>query len=549
MSSIINSAMSGLSAAQAALSTTSNNISNYTVAGYSRQTTVLAQANSTLQGNSYYGNGVNITGVQREYDAFIATQLRGSSANYSAVSTQHSQISNIDDLLSTSTTSLSTSLQGFFTNLQNVVSNANDPSARQSMLSNAQGLVSQFQTSAQYLNNMQNSVNADVDSSIKQVNTITSQIADLNKQIGKLSTANGAAPNDLLDKRDQLVNTLNNVVGVTVSQQDGGYTVAMANGLTLVNGDKSHDLVAMPSSSDPTRTTIGYVDKQAGNVEIPEKLITTGSLGGLLAFRTQDLDLAQNQLGQLAAAFTTSFNDVHKQGFDSKGNQGVDFFNIGSPIVVGNSKNSTAASVTAEWTDTSALKASNYTVSYDGNNWTATRASDSTAVTITLGTDASGNTTLSFDGLKLTVAGTPAPAAKDSFLVKPVQNAINDMSVAITSESQVAAAGAVGGESDNRNAQKLLNLQDVKLVGGNATLSQAYATIVSSVGNKTSSLETTSTTQKSVVSQLTQRQQSVSGVNLDEEYANLTKYQQYYMANAQVLQTASTVFNALINIR
>jgi len=222
MSSIINSAMSGLSAAQAALSTTSNNISNYTVAGYSRQTTVLAQANSTLQGNSYYGNGVNITGVQREYDAFIATQLRGSSANYSAVSTQHSQISNIDDLLSTSTTSLSTSLQGFFTNLQNVVSNANDPSARQSMLSNAQGLVSQFQTSAQYLNNMQNSVNADVDSSIKQVNTLTSQIADLNKQIGKLSTANGAAPNDLLDKRDQLVNTLNNVVGVTVSQQDGG---------------------------------------------------------------------------------------------------------------------------------------------------------------------------------------------------------------------------------------------------------------------------------------------------------------------------------------
>ena len=549
MSSIINSAMSGLSAAQAALSTTSNNISNYTVAGYSRQTTVLAQANSTLQGNSYYGNGVNITGVQREYDAFIATQLRGSSANYSAVNTQHSQISNIDDLLSTSTTSLSTSLQGFFTNLQNVVSNANDPSARQSMLSNAQGLVSQFQTSAQYLNNMQNSVNADVGSSVKQVNTITSQIADLNKQIGKLSTANGAAPNDLLDKRDQLVNTLNNVVGVTVSQQDGGYTVSMANGLTLVNGDKSHDLVAMPSSSDPTRTTIGYVDKQAGNVEIPEKLITTGSLGGLLAFRTQDLDLAQNQLGQLAAAFTTSFNDVHKQGFDSKGNQGVDFFNIGSPLVVSNNKNSTAASVTAEWTDTSALKATNYNVSFDGTNWSATRASDSTAVTITQGTDTSGNTTLSFDGLKLTVAGTPAPAAKDSFLVKPVQNVVNDMSVAITSESQVAAASAVGGESDNRNAQKLLGLQDAKLVGGNATLSQAYATLVSSVGNKTSSLATTSDTQKSVVSQLTDRQQSVSGVNLDEEYANLTKYQQYYMANAQVLQTASTVFNALINIR
>ncbi|MGJ0192578.1 flagellar hook-associated protein FlgK [Pantoea sp. RRHST58] len=546
MSSIINSAMSGLSAAQAALSTTSNNITNYTVAGYSRQTILLSQANSTLQGSSYYGNGVNITGVQREYDEFITAQLRSSSATYSAANTQYSQISNIDDLLSTSTTSLSTSIQSFFTNLQNVVSNANDPSARQSMLSNAQGLVNQFQTTAQYLTNMQNSVNTDVASNVNQINTFTSQIADLNKQIGKLSTAGGAQPNDLMDQRDQLVNSLNNIVGVSVSKQDGNYIVSMGS-VTLVNGNKATSLVAMPSSSDTTRTTVGYVDNSAGNVQIAEKDISTGSLGGLLAFRSQDLDSAQNQLGQLAAAFTTSFNAVHKQGYDSNGNQGADFFTIGSPTVQSNSKNSSATTVTASWTDTSALKASNYTVSYDGANWNVMRASDNVKITATAGTDASGNATLSFDGVQLTVNGTPS--AQDSFLVKPVQNVIGGMSVAITNESQIAAAGATGGESDNRNAQKLLALQDAKLVNGNATLSQAYASIVSTVGNKTSTLETASTTQKNVVTQLTDRQQSVSGVNLDEEYANLTRYQQYYMANAQVLQTASSIFDALLNIR
>ena len=276
MSSIINSAMSGLSAAQAALSTTSNNISNYTVAGYSRQTILLNQANSTLSVNSYYGNGVNVTGVQREYDEFITAQLRGSSANYSAVNTQYNQISNIDDLLSTSTTSLSTSIQSFFTNVSNVVSNADDPSARQSMLSSAQGLFYQFQTTSQYLTNMQNSVNTDVSSSVDQINTYTSQIADLNTQIAKLTTSSGAAPNDLLDQRDELVNNLNNVVGVTVSQQDGNYIVSMGS-TTLVNGKNTTQLVAMPSSSDPSRTTVGYVDKLAGNVEIPEKTLTTGS--------------------------------------------------------------------------------------------------------------------------------------------------------------------------------------------------------------------------------------------------------------------------------
>jgi flagellar hook-associated protein 1 FlgK len=538
--------MSGLSAAQAALSTTSNNISNYTVAGYSRQTAILSQSNSTLQGNSYYGNGVTLSGVQREYDEFITAQLRGSSANYSAVNTQYNQISNIDDLLSTSTTSLSTSIQSFFTNVQNVVSNANDPSARQSMLSYAQGLVNQFQTTAQYLNNMQNSVNTDIASNVDQINTFTSQIADLNSQIAKLTTGGGAAPNNLLDQRDQLVNSLNNVVGVNVSQQDGSYIVSMGS-VTLVNGKNSTSLVAMPSSSDSTRTTVGYVDKQAGNVEIPEKTLTTGSLGGLLAFRTQDLDTAQNQLGQLAAAFTTSFNTVHSEGYDSNGDQGGNFFNMGSPTVVGNSKNTSAATVTAAWSDTSAMKASNYTVSYDGSNWSVTRMSDNVKFSVT--PDATDGT-LNFDGLKLTVSTSPAPNAKDSFLVKPVQNVIAGMSVAITDESQIAAASsATSGESDNRNAQKLLDLQDSKLVNGNATIAQAYASIVSSVGNKTSTLETASTTQENVVTQLSDRQQSVSGVNLDEEYSNLTKYQQFYMANAQVLQTASTIFNALMGIR
>ncbi|PQK71308.1 flagellar hook-associated protein FlgK [Pantoea ananatis] len=545
MSSIINSAMSGLSAAQAALSTTSNNISNYTVAGYSRQTTILAEANSTLQGKSYYGNGVNVTGVQREYDSFIAAQLRGSSATYNAANTQYSQVSNIDDLMSTSTTNLSTAIQGFFSNMQNVVSNANDPAARQSMLSNSQGLVNQFQTQAQYLTNMQNSVNTNIASNVDQINTFTTQISNLNQQIAKLSTANGATPNDLLDQRDQLVNGLNNIVGVTVSQQDGSYTVSMANGLSLVNGFQSTKLVAMPSSSDLTRTTVGYVDPQAGNVQLPESSITTGSLGGMLSFRSQDLDLAQNQLGQLAAAFTTSFNAVHKQGFDSNGNQGVDFFNIGTPTAQGDSKNTSSATLTAAWTNTSALQASNYTVSYDGTNWSATRLSDNSKTMLTP-TTSGGVTTLNLDGMSLTVNGTPN--AKDSFLVKPVQNVVNGMSVAITSGSQIAAAAATGGESDNRNAQKLLALQDAKIVNGNATISQAYGAMVSTVGNKTQALKTASTTQQNVVTQLTNRQQSVSGVNLDEEYANLTKYQQYYMANAQVLKTASTVFDALLSI-
>lgn len=545
MSSLINSAMSGLSAAQAALNTTSNNISNYNVAGYSRQTAVLSSQPSTLNGGNYYGNGVTISSVHREYDEFITGQLRSASAQNSGITTQYNQISNIDDLMSSSSNSLSTTLSDFFTNVQNVVSNANDPSARQTLLGKADGLVNQFKVTDQYLRNMDASINTSISSSVEQINSYSSQIANLNTQIGKLQAAGaGADPNSLLDQRDALVSKLNDLVGVSVSQQDGSYIVSMSNGLALVNGADTRQLVAMTASSDPTRTTVGYVDKTAGNVEIPESLVSTGSLGGLLKFRTEDLDPARNKLNQLALNFADSFNTQHKAGFDSEGNAGTDFFTIGGPTVVSNSKNGSTVALTASWSDTSKAQATDYKVSWDGSNWNVKRLSDNTSVSATL--DANGK--LNFDGLQLTPSGTPA--ANDSFIVKPVSNAIVNMGVAITDEAQIAAAGsATGGESDNRNAQSLLDLQSKNLVNGNATLAQGYASLVSDIGNKTNTLKTTSETQTNVVTQLTNRQQSVSGVNLDEEYVNLQRYQQYYMANAQVLQTASAIFDALISIR
>ncbi|MCK0553223.1 flagellar hook-associated protein FlgK [Pantoea ananatis] len=546
MSKIINSAMSGLIAAQAAQGTTSNNISNYTVPGYARRTIQVAEANTTLNGNAYYGNGINVTGVAREYDAFIMSQLRDASAAYGASATQHSQISRIDDLLAKSTGSVSSSLQSFFANIQNVASNAGDPAARQSMLSNARSLVNQFQVTEKYLSGLQENVNADITGQVSQINTLTSQVAHLNEQISRMSTADGAKPNDLLDQRDQLVNTLSKFISVKVSQQDGQYCLSMADGLSLVNGKSTTSLVAMPSDSDLTRITVGYMDKQAGKVQIPESQLGQGVLRGLLNFRTQDLDLAQNQLGQLAAAFATRFNNVHKQGFDSKGNPGEDFFRTGQPTARGNVRNTSSTTLAVAWNDTSALKASSYTVSYDGANWTAIRGSDKAKMNLPPVTSG-GVTTLNVDGLTLTVNG--SPNARDSFLVKPVQNVVSGMSVAVTNGAQIAAAGAKVGESDNRNAQKLLALQDAKMINGGATLSQAYASMVSSTGNKTRSLETTAATQKNVLTQISGRQQAVSGVNLDEEYANLTRYQQYYMANAQVMKTAGSLFDALLSLR
>lgn len=547
MSNFINTAMTGLSAAQAALSTTSNNISNYSVSGYNRQTTVLAQSNSTMIGGQYYGNGVKVSAISREYDQFITTQLRAASSQNSALTTQYSQLSNIDNMLGSTTNTLSTNIQDFFKSLQTLVSNPSDSSARQAVLGKAEGLVNQFKVTDTYLKNMDTSLNTSVTSTVDQVNNYAKSIANINQQIAKLSnTSGGSDPNDLLDQRDRLVNELNNLVGVTVSQQDGtSYNISIGNGISLVNGSSYNQLAAVPSSNDPTRTTVATVNSVTGATnEIAESQLTTGSLGGLLAFRS-DLDNVRNQVSRLALTLGESFNTQHQAGVDSNGDAGEAMFTLGSPSVMSNTKNTSTAMMTAAVTDSSKVQASDYKVSWDGNDWTVTRLSDNASVTATAGIDGSGNATLAFDGLQVTVGGALSP--RDSFTVKPLNNVITNMSLNITNEAKLAVADSTGGASNNKNAQAMLDLQTKNVINGKSTLTEAYAGLVADVGNKTNTLKTTSTTQTNVVTQLTNQQQSVSGVNLDEEYANLTRYQQYYMANAQVLQAASTIFQALIS--
>ena len=544
MSSLINNAMSGLSAAQAALNTASNNISSYNVAGYTRQTTIMAQANSTLGAGGWVGNGVYVSGVQREYDSFITNQLRAAQNQSSGLTTRYEQMSKIDNLLASKTSSVSTSMQDFFTSLQTLVSNAEDPAARQTLIGKANGLVNQFKTTDQYLRDQDKQVNIAIGSSVDQINNYSKQIASLNDQISRLTGVGaGASPNDLLDQRDQLVSELNKIVGVEVSIQDGGtYNITMANGYSLVQGSNARQLAAVPSQADPTRTTVAYVDSIAGNIEIPEKLITTGSLGGLLTFRSQDLDQTRNTLGQLALAFADAFNQQHREGYDANGKNNVDFFSIGDPAVYGNSKNTGSISATVK--TASEVQATDYKVVYDGAKWQVTRLADNTSFEAT---EDAGK--LTFDGLEISID--VGPAKNDSFIVKPVSDAIINMGVLVTNESQIAMAkDATAGESDNRNGQALLDLQkDSTTVGGSKSFNDAYATLVSNVGSKTATLKTSSTTQGNVVTQLSNQQQSISGVNLDEEYGNLQRFQQYYLANAQVLQTANSLFDALLSIR
>lgn len=544
MSSLLNLAINSFNSAKMGLNTTSHNISNHAVKGYSRQTPLFAQASVTHTGQTFSPSGVTVTGNRREYDELIANQLRKATTTSSSLNIQHEYIANIDRLLANSPNSLSGTMDNFFSSLQHVVNNTNDASARQTVLEQAKALVSQFRRIDHTLKESEQQINDALNASAKQINHYAQQISLLNRQISQLTTP-GVEPNDLLDQRDQLVNELSEIVDVTVSRQNSHYNITLGKGISLVSDDVTYELVAIPSRRDPTRITLGYIGMVGEPVEIAEKMLPDGVLGGMLAFRQNELAEARNRLGQMALVFANSINTQHCAGVDSNGHAGVNIFAFGSATVIGNNQNRSNTIMRAKCVETYAVQATDYRANYDGTQWHVIRLSDRNEVKITVHNN-TASSTLNFDGLEVSTIG--IPEAQDSFLIKPVSNVIVDLDLIITDEAKIAAAVDKGGVSGNRNAQQLLNLQSGKFIEGNQTFSEAYASLVAQVGNKTANLKNAADVQASVVAQLTQRQQSVSGVNLDEEYINLEKFKEFFQSIAKIVNTQKACFEALMNI-
>ena len=540
--------LSGLNAAQAALVTTGHNTANVNTPGYSRQTAqISASGGANIPGVGFFGNGAQVTDVSRSYDQYLSSQLNQAQSLNQSLTTYGAQISQIDNLLANQTAGLAPQMQTLFSHVQAVASTPADTSARQQLISSSQALANQFRSMDQYLTGLNANVNDQVSGTVEQINTYAGQIASLNKQVVMFGNASGTqAPNDLLDQRDQMVSELGKLTGVKVVVQDGGQlNVFIGNGQTLVLGDKATTLAAVSSASDPSRTTLATVNNAGKAVQMQEGMVTGGSLGGLLQFRSETLTAAQNSLGRIAISLSEAFNTQHKAGFDLNGVEGKNFFSQASPAVLSNATNSQASALTASFADVGKLTTSDYRVDATGSNtFKVTRLSDNVVV--------AANSAGAYDGLTLAFTG---GVAGDSFLVQPTRSGARDFAVVLTDPAKVAAAGspftsANAGVSDGSNALQLGALQNKKtMAGGTASFNDAYAQLVSTVGNKARQVQISGAAQSSLTLQIRTAQQSVSGVNQDEETANLLMFQQMYQANAKVIQTASTLFDAVLGIR
>jgi len=255
----------------------------------------------------------------------------------------------------------------------------------------------------------------------------------------------------LLDQRDQLVSNLSQLVGVTTTQQsDGAISVFIGNGQPLVLQGSTTTLTTVPNQFDAANLEIST---SALNGTPISSSITSGELGGLLAARSQVIQPALNQLGQVATALSASVNSQQAKGLDLNGNFGAAIFSTPAATATASLQNTgtAQASVAVDPTDLGALTADDYLLSYNGTAYSLTDNATGANVPLTV----NGNT-LSAGAFKITVTGTAK--AGDEFLIQPTANAASSLSVVLTDPSKIAAAGAVQTAAGTNNT-------------GNATIS------------------------------------------------------------------------------
>lgn len=448
--SLINIGLSGLNASSAAIATIGNNTANVDTAGYSRQQvqTTASTPISIGVGIGYIGSGTTVSDVRRIYNGYLETQLQNSTALSAEATAFSTQANKIDTMLSDSTTGIAAQLASFFTKMQSVSASATTSAERSALLTQASALSSRFNSIAAQLSSQNDNINTQLKSVADNVNTLTSTIASLNKQITQASAGNTSA-NSLMDSRNEAVRKLNELIGVKVVENNTGFDVYTGTGQSLVVAGTSYRMDAAPSSTDPTQYNLQVY--YGGTPTDVTSVVTGGTIGGLLRYRSDVLTPAFNELGRVSMVLADQVNTQLAQGIDLKGKFGTALFSdinsadAMSQRSVGKVGNTGTGNLNVAITDSSKLTGNDYEVTFtSASAYTVRRLPNGESVgsgTLeTTSPPAAATPAGGIEGFSITSLSVGTVAAGDVFKVTPTVNGASGISVIMKDPQDFAAA-------------------------------------------------------------------------------------------------------------
>jgi len=330
MSDLLGISSGAVMAYQRALGTVSNNIANVGTDGYVRQETALAEAVPRKLARMYVGTGAYVDGIRRAYDEFLEKNLRNSTSELNTQQPMVDFANRIVDIMGSDSIGLPPALNQFFESARLLSTDPSSNILRAQFLRDADGVAGRFRELSSQVATVDTETREATNNTLDKINTLTRQIAVLNKQMVREVSVERQSP-ELLDQRDRLLKELSQLVKINVTTAaNGAVDISLTNSAkvgVVVRGQEAIELVARFDETDLGRVSIiaDPYDKQTAETIAG---ISSGELGGLLAFREQMLQPTMDQLDFLTTTFVNEVNAIHTNGIDREGQVGQALFTI-----------------------------------------------------------------------------------------------------------------------------------------------------------------------------------------------------------------------------
>lgn len=491
-------AKQALFAQQSALYTTGHNIANANTPGYTRQRVNFETTSPfpTVSRNrpeipGQIGTGVQAGSVQRVRNEYLDYQFREENSKAGYYGTKSSALGRLEGLLNEpSESGLAKTMDRFWQSLQDLSVNPKNSGARSVVAQRGQAVAETFNYFSDSINSMREDLKGQVDVTIKDANSLISQVDSLNKQIKNIET-NGYLPNDLYDERDRLIDELSNIVSIQVDYSkssdgsldiaDGVATIKLVDSagdpiksggepIKLVDGENGmHQELSADYSDENLQELTGI---KVGETDIAISKVT-GSLKGFIesyGYEDADGDIKgtytdmQASLDKMAFEFATEFNSVHSGGVDLVEDKDADDF-----FTIPGTENGAAASIT--------------------------------------------------------------------------------VNSAIVEDPDLIAASENGDMGNGTNASLLADVFETPLdgLGKNTSAKTFYESLIGDLGVNAQEANRMAENTGILKAQVENQRMSVSSVSLDEEMSNMIKFQHAYNAAARSLTATDEMLNRIIN--
>lgn len=599
-----------------AITTAGHNISNADTEGYSRQRVQMKEFDPLYRPDlereeraGMIGQGVSVQTIERIRDEMLDGRITEQQHLETYWETRSNYYTMIEQIYNEpQDVSIRSNMDKFWESWQELSVHPESHAARQAVVTRGESLTDSIKTKWEGLSGIGKLINGDIEATVKQVNSFSKQIAALNGEIVK-SRAMGDNPNDLLDRRDLLVDKLSKLVNITTDTRDADEFLVHVGGQVLVQGGISREFELETVVDNNGYSKLVWADTQN------DASISGGKLGALIELRDVDIRNEIQSLNTMTMNFSDLVNDIHRNAYGANKVTGLDFFTQHSFVeningnfdrngdgvadhsyifrFTGTTKLNPQEQIGLEGTMTLSGPSGNVQVAYyptdtvetvinrindsngevkaylDRNSNLVLKATTAAAMEnpdfVIRHVEDSGFFLTGYSGIlrnsgeagayDFATSDAVNALAQAQFSVSPVLNPAGYIEVnsAIRNDVQSVAAAFMDNSGnvnagDARAAIEIASVRNTKvMIGHERTFDDYFADSVTNVGLKGEQAEINFNSQVAVMNDLRSMRDSISGVNIDEELSEIIKFQHGYNAAAKFISVWDSLIDTVIN--